>query len=88
MWYVTATLQLKNNARNRVEHLVCAPKLPPSVRDKARRGKVVCGERERDEERSGYRGTPALRLDAEWRHTGGRERGHGEAVVDAHVRDL
>jgi hypothetical protein len=33
------------------------------------------GEREEDEEMSGYRGTPALRKDAEWRHTGGREWG-------------
>jgi hypothetical protein len=52
-------------------------------------------EREEEEERSGYRGTLALRPDTEWRHTGGRERGrgsrergHGEAVVDGHVRDL
>jgi hypothetical protein len=36
---------------------------------------VVSGEREENEERSGYRGTPALRPDAEWRHTGGWERG-------------
>lgn len=36
---------------------------------------VVSGKREEDEDRSGYRRTPALRTDAEWRHTSGRERG-------------
>jgi hypothetical protein len=51
-----------------------------------------CPEREEDEERSGYRRTPALRTDAEWRHTGGRERGSffvtgsGTSVIRGGVR--
>jgi hypothetical protein len=47
------------------------------------------GEREEDEERSGYHETPAARKDAEWRHTGGWERGSffvaGSGTVAPHL---